>query len=101
MRRLAIFCLLVLAACSRTTPRIEDDEAAALREVTSLDKLAVFDDLYDLAWRGAEEHAYAHGLPEEAEKARKARDDMRDAVAIVDGHVVGLRVGGSRLKSLA
>lgn len=95
--------LLALAACSRPPPAIDDGEAAALREIAgdAASRLVVFDDLYDFSWRGAEDHAYVHGLPERAEKARKSRDDTRDAVAVVGGHVVALRVGGSKLKSLA
>lgn len=101
MRLGLLLVMLALVGCSRPAPSMADDEAAALREVTSLDRLVAFDDLYDFSWRGAEDHANAHGLPDKAEKARKSRDDMRDAVAVEGGHVVALRVSGAKLKSLA
>lgn len=85
---------------------LASDELAALDAVLEEAGVApgnvVFHpELYDLPWRGAEGHARAHGHTDAVDKIRKRQDDTRNAVAIQAGHVVGLRLGRTKLTRLS
>lgn len=107
-----VFALCAEAlACSRdrdhtsTVAQLSSEEAPALAAVlveagVEASSLAYFDRLHDLDWRGAESHARAHGLSDRLDAIRKRQADTRNAVAVEGGHVVGLRLGHTRLTKL-
>jgi len=112
MLRFAMALALTLAACSRSAATdgavdaLVPDEKAALAAVfaeSGLDpaRVAIEHDLFAVPWRGAEDYAYRSGHADRIEEIRRQKDDIRDVVAIEDGHVVALRLGHTKLTSLA
>ena len=69
-RLLIVGALVAVAACSRSTPKLDDADRVALEKAgISVGDLVVYDDLYDFPWRGAESHALAHGRADAAARA--------------------------------
>ncbi len=112
MLRALILLALALAGCTRSAATdgamgtLVPDEKAALVAIFSEGgvepaHVAVEHDLFAVSWRGAEGYAYSSGHADRIEEIRRQKDDIRDVVAIEDRHVVALRLGHTRLKSLA
>lgn len=110
MRRCASALMMAIAGAlgcsSKEPPAMLPDERASLDAVLAQagvdpSSLVFFDGLYALSWRGAESHARAHGRRDQLDRIRKRQDDMRNAVAVEDGRVVGLRLARTRLTSLS
>lgn len=111
-RPAAVVVTCLAAACAKDVTRddaiatLGADEREALRATLAEagiepSSVRVVHDLYDVPWRNAESLAHRRGRRDVIERLRKRADDLRDVVAIEDGHVVALRLGGTKLASLA
>jgi len=104
--------LVGATACSHeaTAPTvlegIASEERAAVQAIfgqaqVDAAHVVAHDDLYGFSWRGGESYAKQHGRLDRAEAIRKRRADVRDAIAVDGGHVVALRLSGTKLKDVS